>query len=156
MYFRYFVIISPLEKGRALYLKKLESPSTNEALNQVFLKLALWFCRRRFLNLSMYFPYFVIISPWKKAGPFIWTNLNTLQPMMFCAKFGCNWPIGSGEEDQNVKSLRKRQWRRQRTNFDQKSSLELKTCKTKHQLNCLCVYFSNSMSPHLPHIWEPL
>ena len=26
MYFRYFVIISPLEKGIALYLNKLESP----------------------------------------------------------------------------------------------------------------------------------
>ena len=24
----------------------------------------------------MYFRYFVIISPWKRVGPFIWTNLN--------------------------------------------------------------------------------
>ena len=24
---------------------------------------------------------------------------------MFCAKFGWNWPNGSGEEDENVKSL---------------------------------------------------
>ena len=43
--------------------------------------------------------YFVIISPWKRMGPFIWINLNPLHPRMFCAKFGWNWPGGSGEED---------------------------------------------------------
>ena len=58
-----------------------------------------------FLISSMYFRYFVIISPWKRAGPFIWTNLNPLYLRMLCAKFGWNWPSGSGEEDENVKSL---------------------------------------------------
>ena len=57
-----------------------------------------------FLISSMYFHYFVIISPWKRAGPIIWTNLNPLHPRMLCAKFGWNWPSGSGE-DENVKSL---------------------------------------------------
>ena len=57
-----------------------------------------------FLISSMYFHYFVFISPWKRAGPFIWTNLNPLHPRMLCAKFGWNWPSGSGE-DENVKSL---------------------------------------------------
>ena len=33
-----------------------------------------------FQNLSMYFHYFVIIAPWKRAGPFIWTKLNPLHP----------------------------------------------------------------------------
>ena len=46
----------------------------------------------------MHFRYFVIISPWKRSGPFIWTKLNPLYPRMLCAKFGWNWPIGSGEE----------------------------------------------------------
>ena len=60
---------------------------------------------------SMYFRYFAIISSWKRAGPFIWTNLNPLYPRMLCAKFGWNWTIGSGEEDENVKSLRQqRRW----------------------------------------------
>ena len=52
------------------------------------------------------------------AWPFIWTNLNPLHPRMFCAKFGWNWPSGSGEEDENVKSLRRRQQRQQRRTTD--------------------------------------
>ena len=46
---------------------------------------------------------------------------------MICAKFGWNWPCGSGEEDENVKSLRHNDNNDddgQGTNFDQKSSLE--------------------------------
>ena len=67
----------------------------------------------------MYFRYFVIISPWKRVWPFIWTNLNPLHPRMLCAKFGWNWPSGSGEEDENVKSLRwRRRQRRQRATTD--------------------------------------
>ena len=30
----------------------------------------------------MYFHYFEIISPWKRGGPFIWTNLNPFYPRM--------------------------------------------------------------------------
>ena len=47
--------------------------------------------------------------------------------MMLCAKFGWNWPSGSGEEDENVKSLRQCQRERQRRTMamdDQKSSVE--------------------------------
>ena len=58
-----------------------------------------------FLISSMYFHYFVIISPWKRAGPFIWTNLNPLHPRMHCAKFGWNWLSGSGEEDSLISSM---------------------------------------------------
>ena len=39
-----------LEKGRALHLQKLESPSPKDALCQVWLKLVQWFWRRRFFN----------------------------------------------------------------------------------------------------------
>ena len=55
--------------------------------------------KRIFLISSMHFPYFVIISPWKRVGPFIWTNLNPLDPKMLLAKFGWNWLSGSWEED---------------------------------------------------------
>ena len=42
--------------------------------------------------------YFVIISPWKRAWPFIWTNLNPNNPRMLCTKFSWNWPSCSGED----------------------------------------------------------
>ena len=58
-----------------------------------------------FLFSSMYFHHFIIIFPWKRAGPFIWLNLNPLHPMMPCAKFGWNWPSGSGEEDFLISSM---------------------------------------------------
>ena len=53
----------------------------------------------------MYFRYFITISPWRRVWPFIWTNMNPLHPGILCAMFGWNWPSGSGEEDENVKSL---------------------------------------------------
>ena len=54
---------------------------------------------------SMYFRYFVIISPWKRTGPFIWTNLNPRHPRMLCAQFCWNWLSGSGEEDFLISSM---------------------------------------------------
>ena len=99
------LVLHFLEKDRALHLNKLKSPSPKDALCQIWLKLAQWFWRRRFLNLVNVFCYFVIISPWKRARPFIWTYLNPLHPRMLCAKFGWNWLSSSGEEDENVKSL---------------------------------------------------
>ena len=32
---------------------------------------------------SMYYCYFVIISPWKREGPFLWRNTNPHHPRMF-------------------------------------------------------------------------
>ena len=62
----------------------------------------------------MYFRYFFIISHWKGAWPFIWTKLQPLHSRMHCARFGRKWPSGSGEEDENVKSLRQRRQRQRR------------------------------------------
>ena len=53
----------------------------------------------------MYFSYFLVISPWKSVGLFIWTNLNPRHPKMLCAKFGWNWSSGSGEEDFLISSV---------------------------------------------------
>ena len=55
--------------------------------------------KKIFKFIQCIFPICVIISPWKRAGPFIWTNLNPLQLRMLCAKFGWNWPCGFVEED---------------------------------------------------------
>ena len=42
MYFGYLCNYLPLEKGRALHLNTLESPSPKDALCQVWLKLVQW------------------------------------------------------------------------------------------------------------------
>ena len=83
----------------------IQNPSIVK-IGPVVLKKILKFCQLR------YFHYFVIISPWKRAWPFIWTKLNPHHPRMLCAKFGWNWLSGSREEDENVKSLRQLQRRR--------------------------------------------
>ena len=78
-----------LEKGAALFLNKLGFRSPKDALCKVWLKLAKWFWRRRFVNVFSLFRNYL---SWKRAWPFIWTNLNPLYLRMHCAKFG--W-IGS-------------------------------------------------------------
>ena len=78
----------PSEKGWALQLNKFEASSPKVALCQVWLKLAggsgedFW--------ISLMYRYFVIISPSKRARPFIWTNSSLHHPIMLWAKFGWN------------------------------------------------------------------
>ena len=86
MYFRYFVIISPWKRtGHLIGIN----------LKPLYQRLH---CAKfgwnwssgsgeDFLISSMYFCYFVIISPWKSAGPFIRRKLNPLHPRMLCDKF---------------------------------------------------------------------
>ena len=87
------MIISPCKKRRALHLKKLEFPS-----RMICAKFRFW--RRKLLKFVNVFSQFRNYLPlWKGAETFIWTNLNPLHPKTNCAKFGWNWPTGSGEED---------------------------------------------------------
>ena len=113
MYFHYFVIISPWERAWPFIWTNL-NPLHPRMLCAKFGWNWLSGSGEDFLISSMYFHYFVIISPWERAWPFIWTNLNPLYPRMLCAKFGWNWPSGSGEKDENMKSLRRQRQRRQR------------------------------------------
>ena len=79
----------PLEKSRAIYLNKLESPSPKNALCQVWLKLDQWFRRRRFLNFVNVFSLFHNYLPLEKGrGLSFEKNLNPLHPEIPCAKFG--------------------------------------------------------------------
>ena len=104
MYFRYFVIISPW-KMVGLFIWTNLNPLHQRMLCAKFGWNWPSGSGEDFLISSTYFRYFVIISPWKRAGSFIWTNLNPLHPRMLCAKFGWNWPSGSGEEDILISSM---------------------------------------------------
>ena len=73
-YFCYFVIkgrVHLFEQTWLLFTQGCIVPSLVE-IGSVF-----------FLILSMYFPIFGIISPWKWVWSFIWTNLNPLHPRCF-------------------------------------------------------------------------
>ena len=81
-----------------------ESPSPRDALCQVRLKLAQCLWERRYLRVGYLFSLFLLLfPPWSRASNFIWTYFKYIR--MLCAKFGWNWLSGSGEEDENVKSL---------------------------------------------------
>ena len=54
--------------GWVLHLNKLESPSPKDALCQVWLKMAQWFWRRRFLNFINVFSLFHYYLPFEKGG----------------------------------------------------------------------------------------
>ena len=101
----------PLQKGRALHLNKLESPSSKDALCLVWLKLARWFWRKRFLNFVNVFSLFGYYLPLEKVGALHLNKLESPLPKL-CAKLGWNRPSSSGEEDEDVKSLRQQRQRR--------------------------------------------
>jgi hypothetical protein len=61
--FRYYL---PLEKGYPLLLNKFESHSLKDNLCQVWLKLAQWFWRRRFLNDPTPFLHFCDYRPFEE------------------------------------------------------------------------------------------
>jgi hypothetical protein len=63
--FSLFCYYLPLEKGYSLSLNKLISPSPKDDLCQVWLKLAQWFWRRRFLNDSTPFLHFCDYLPFE-------------------------------------------------------------------------------------------
>ena len=94
--FRYYL---PLEKERGLHLNKIDFPLPKDFVPNL-VEISQVVLEKKIFKLSLiYFRYFVIISPFKRAGPFIWKNLNPLHPRMLCGKFGWNWPCVSGEED---------------------------------------------------------
>ena len=105
MYFRYFVIISPWKRAEAFIWTNLNPLQPMIHCAKFGWKWPGGFGGEDFLISSMYFRYFVIISPWKRAGPFIWINLNLLHPKMLRAKTGWNWPSGSREEDFLISSM---------------------------------------------------
>ena len=92
----------PLEKCVVLHLKNLYTLHPR--------MVCAWFCWNwtigsgydDFFISSIYFHYFEIISPWKRAEPFIWTDLNSLYPKMIYAKFGWYWPNCSVEEEEKI------------------------------------------------------
>ena len=66
--------------GWVLHLNKLESPSPKDALWQVWLKMAKWFWRRRFLNFVNVFSLFHNYLPFEKGGALLLNKLESPSP----------------------------------------------------------------------------
>ena len=88
----------PLENGLALHLYKFEFPSPNNAMCQVWLKMAQWFWRRLSVLVGE-FRYFAIIFLLKGCG-------LLFEQAYICTQEWLFW-IDFEEEDENVKSSRK-------------------------------------------------
>ena len=67
--YNYTITLTTTEKKYLLFKTSLK-----DALCQVKLKFVHWIWIRRFLNFVNFFRFFVIISNWKRAQPFIWKN----------------------------------------------------------------------------------
>ena len=75
--FRFYL---PLEYGMTLHLNKHDFPSPKDALCQVWLKLALWFLRRRFLKFVNVFSPFPYYLPLEKGGVLHLNKLESPSP----------------------------------------------------------------------------
>ena len=111
----------PLEKGNALHLNKLESPSPKNTLCQDWLKSAHWFWSGRFFKFVNEFSLFRIYLPLEINMALHLKMLKSHSPKDALCQVWLKLAQWFGKEDENVKSLP--QW----TNFEQKSSSELKS-----------------------------
>ena len=100
--FRFYL---PLEYGMTLHLNKHDFPSPKDALCQVWLKLALWFLRRRFLKFVNVFSPFPYYLPLEKGGVLHLNKLESPSPKNALCQVWLKLASGSWEEDENVKSL---------------------------------------------------
>ena len=75
-----FLNLLPFGEGGALHLNKLEPPSPKDALCQVWLKLALWFWRKRFFNFVNIFSLFRNYLDLEKGGALHLKKLESPSP----------------------------------------------------------------------------
>ena len=78
----------PLGKGRALHLNKLESPSSKYALCQLWLKLAQFLRKRRFLNFVNVFSLFRNYLPFEKGRAIHLNKFESPSPKDALCEFG--------------------------------------------------------------------
>ena len=108
------LLLSPLRKGRGPSFEQTWIPFTQGCFVSSLVEIDPVVLEKKIFKF-LYFRYFVIIFPWKRAGPFIWTNLNPYIQECFVLVWLklAQW---FWEEDENVKSLRqcKQQQRQQR------------------------------------------
>jgi hypothetical protein len=95
--FRYYL---PLEWDNPIHLYKRKPSTPKDDLCQVYLKLALWFWRRRFLNSPIPFLHFCDYLPCEEdLALYLNKNWTPPHPWIICTKFDWIWPADSWEEN---------------------------------------------------------
>lgn len=87
----------PFEESATLHLNNYGSHLPKDTLRKVSMKLPQLLFSRGFLEVRNVFHFVAIISPWNSARFFMWTNLNSLDPWIFCVKF--DWKEANGSEE---------------------------------------------------------
>ena len=104
----YNMSILPTPRFRGLHLKPLKRKAIYCVLYfENYRRLNPFFATyyRRFLNFVNVFSLFHKYLPLEKGRALHLNKLESPSLRVTCAKFGWNWTSGSGEEDENVKSL---------------------------------------------------
>ena len=125
----------------AFHLNRCDFLSLRDALCKVWLKWPNGSGEDDFLILSCIFTS-PLLSLWEKARQFIWTDLKHHHQRMLYAMFGWNWPSGSWEDSENVKSLQQRRWQQRRRRTTKKFHLNFQCRWAKKEIsgqNCWCV-----------------
>ena len=109
--------LSPLVKGRGSSFEQTWIPFTHVCFAPNLVEIGSVVLELKFFNFVTVFPLFRNYLPLEKGGALHLNKPDSPSQRMKCAKFGWNWPSGSGE-DENVKSLwqhrrRQPQWWRQ-------------------------------------------
>ena len=122
--FAYFVIISALENVWSLIWPNL-FPFTQVKFVPSPVETGQVVLEKKFKFSSTYFHHFVVMG----MAHNLKRKLNLFQQRMLCARFGWNWPSGSGAEAETVKNLQT--FIDRRTTDDQKRSRALSSGEPK-------------------------
>ena len=111
MYFRFFIIISPWKRAWSRLWKNMNPNHPRMLCAKLGWNIGPVVLEKKIFKFCQCIFAFCNYLPLEKGRALHLNKLNTYHPRMFCAKFGWNWPSGSWEEDENVKSLQKLQRR---------------------------------------------
>ena len=89
-------------------MNKLKSSSPKDAFYQSKVEIGVLVLEKKFLNIFQCNFAISKYLPLEKDGRLHLNKLESTSPNLLCAKFGWNWPTGSGEEEVNVKSWQQR------------------------------------------------
>ena len=93
-----FLLLSLLGKGHGPSCEHNWHPFTHKSYVLNLVEVGPVVLEKIFKSSKCIFTIFQLSPPLRRMWPFIWPNLNPLHQRILRAKFGWNWPSGSGED----------------------------------------------------------